>query len=163
MDSKPKKKPKIYDAQRSWNYALWLLGRRGYTAKEIRDKLIKKEATPEVIEQTLARLIERKFVDDAQYAASYIRFRKTQKGPLALRRELFRKGVAEEVVDETLLELDEDSQSETATELLQKNVWRFNKDDPRKNYSKAYAFLARRGFGSDVVKRAIEGSGIFDN
>ena len=162
MERKSKKKPKVYDAQRSWNYALWLLSRRAYTAREIRDKLVKKEATPEVVEETLARLIERKFVNDAEYAAMYVRSRKTQKGPLVLRQALFRKGVSEEVVSDTLLELDEDSQSETATDLLTKNVWRFNKDDPRKNYAKAYAFLARRGFGSDVVKRAIEASGIFD-
>ena len=159
---KKRKKPKIYDAERSWNYCLWLLSRRAYTVKELRDKLVKKETKPEVIEQTLERLKERKFVNDADFAAMYVRSRQTQKGPIALRRELFRKGVAEEVVGESLSALDEDTQTETAAELLVKNAWRFNKDDPRKNYAKAYAFLARRGFGSDVVKRAIEESAVLE-
>ena len=56
--------------------------------------------------------------------------------------------------------METDGQVESATVLLEKNAWRFKnkdpqKDDPRKNRAKAYAYLARRGFTGDVVKEAL--------
>ena len=135
---------------------LWLLGRKSYTVKQLRDKLKRKEAEAEVIDQVIARLIELKFVDDAAYAESFVRNRQKKKGRIALRQELFQKGISETVVDETLADLDTDGQIESATTLLEKNAWRFRKDELHKNRSKAYAFLARRGFTGDVVREALE-------
>lgn len=157
-----KKPKKPYDYARSWNYALWLLSERMYTGKQIRDKLVGKEVEPDILERVMSKLVASKFVDDEVYAQAYVRSRQSQKGPIALRQELFRKGVDQALVAKTLDSLDDESQLDTASSLLQKNKWRLNKDDPRKNYAKAYAFLARRGFGSDIVKKAITTSGVLD-
>ena len=151
-----RKSSKPYTYERSWNYVLWLLGRKAYTKAQLRKKLITKEAEPEVVERVMTRLEELKFVDDAGFAQMYVRGRQRRKGRIALKRELFQKGVAEEIVEKTLEPLEEEGQITTAAAILEKNAWRFNKDDARKNYAKAYAFLARRGFTSDVVRGALE-------
>ncbi len=151
---------KPYTYERSWNYVLWLLGRKAYTQKQLKDKLKQKDAEPEVIERVMKRLNELKFVDDKAYAEMYVRSRQHKKGSIALKQELFQKGISETLVTETLEPLDQAKQKTAAKQILEKNQWRLTKTEEKKRYSKAYAFLARRGFPSDVVREAL--SGFFD-
>ncbi len=147
--------PSEYPYERAWNYALWLLGRQAYTTGQLKDKLVRKGATEGTVTRVLAKLTELKLVDDALYAETFVRSRSRSKGAIRLRQELFRRGVAEPLVDKAVSELGEDTQLETALSLTQKNLWRW-KGEPRQRYAKAYAFLARRGFPVDVVRGALE-------
>lgn len=160
MPDNSKKKPYTYE--RSWNYVLWLLSRRAYTRAQLRNKLERKEATPEVIDRVITRLEELNFVDDEAFATMYVRSRQQKKGRIALRQELFQKGVPEEIVDKVVDKLETPTQIEAALAVLEREAWRFDKDDPRKNRAKAYAFLARRGFTGEVVSEALERSSLFD-
>ena len=144
-----------YPYERAWNYTLWLLGRQAYTTGQLRDKLTRKGATEDTVTEVLAKLAELKLVDDALYAEAFVRTRSRNKGAIRLRQELFRKGVAEPLVDKAVGELDEATQLESALVLAEKNLWRW-KGEPRERYAKAYAFLARRGFPVDVVRGALE-------
>lgn len=147
---------KPYTYERSLGYAFWLLSRRAYTTRELREKLRGKAAEPEVIERVVARLLELRYLDDESYAESYVRSRARKKGRLALRRELYHKGVSERVVEEALGALEPEMQVERAAALVERQRWRFQKGDARKDYARAYAFLARRGFTGEVVKAALE-------
>lgn len=158
MDDKQKKP---YSFDRAWNYVLWLLGRQGYTIKQLRDRLTRKGAAPEDIDTIITRLQELKYVDDAQYAESYVHSRKTRKGPIALKQELYQKGVPEAVIEHTIESLDENEQHQAAKALLEKQRWRLERAEPQKRWGKAYAFLARRGFPSDIVKAVLEESDLF--
>jgi regulatory protein len=146
-----------YPYERAWNYALWLLGRQAYTGAQLREKLVRKGATPETVERVLARLTALKLLDDTYYAEAYVRSRSGSKGPLKLRQELLYKGVHEELVEKALGTLTASAQVEAARSLLAKNLWRW-RGEPRERHAKAYAFLARRGFPVDVVKAALEHS-----
>ncbi len=148
------KPPDEYPYERAWNYVLWLLGRQAYTTWQLKDKLARKGATEETITRVLDKLLELKLVDDALYAEAFVRSRSRSKGAIRLRQELFRKGVAEPLVDKAVGELDEHTQLESALALTEKNLWRW-KGEPRERYAKAYAFLARRGFPGDVVRGAL--------
>lgn len=147
--------PDEYPYERAWNYTLWLLGRQAYTTGQLKDKLVRKGAAESTITKVLEKLTELKLVDDALYAETFVRTRSRNKGAIRLRQELFRKGVAEPLVDKAVGELDEDTQLESAAALAQKNLWRW-KGEPRERYAKAYAFLARRGFPAEVVRAALE-------
>ena len=147
--------PGEYPYERAWNYVLWLLGRQAYTTGQLKDKLARKGATEKTITRVLDKLLELKLVDDALYAEAFVRSRSRSKGTIRLRQELFRKGVAEPLVDKAVGELDEHTQLESALALTEKNLWRW-KGEPRERYAKAYAFLARRGFPGDVVRGALE-------
>ncbi len=150
------RKTKPYTLERAWNYVLWLLGRQAYTAAQVKEKLVRKEVAPEIIQQVLEKLEDYRFLDDARYAEQYIQSRQRHKGKLALKQELRRKGVDEKLVEGALQGLDDESQLEHATALLQKQLPRLQTDDPRKSYGKAYAFLARKGFTSDIIRQALE-------
>ncbi len=143
-----------YPYKRAWNYALWLLGRQAYTTGQLKDKLTRKGATEDTVTRVIAKLVELKLVDDALYAEAFVRSRSRNKGAIRLRQELFRKGVAEPLVDKAVGELDEATQLENALALAEKNLWRW-KGEPRERYAKAYAFLARRGFPLEVVRGAL--------
>jgi regulatory protein len=155
------KSSKPYTFDRAWNYVLWLLGRQGYTVRQLQERLTRKGAAPEDIDTIIARLQELRYVDDAVYAESYVQSRKTRKGPIALKQELYQKGVPEAVIEKTIESLDQDEQHQAAKTLLQKQRWRLERAEPQKRWGKAYAFLARRGFPSDVVKAVLEESDLF--
>ncbi len=145
-----------YDFKRAWNYVLWLLARKAYTSEELRRKLERKKVTPAGLARILERLGEYRFIDDSAYAERYVRGRKAHKGPLALKSELRLRGVPEADIETALDPLDEGTQLEAATALLRKHVWRFTKDDPRKDRARAFAFLSRRGFPSGVAVEALQ-------
>ena len=147
--------PDEYPYERAWNYVLWLLGRQAYTTGQLKDKLSRKGATEETVAKVLEKLTELKLVDDALYAEAFVRSRSRNKGAIRLRQELFRKGVAEPLVDKAVGELGEAAQLESALALAEKNLWRW-KGEPRERYAKAYAFLARRGFPVEVVRGVLE-------
>lgn len=145
------------DAQRAWNYCLWLLGRQAYTRATLQERLERKGAEPDVISATLDRLESYGFVDDAAFTSQFVESRSARYGSLRLRGELLRKGVAEETVDEELDGLADERQEEAAFLLLQRNAWRFRRSaDARRERSRAWAFLARRGFPPDAVSSAVE-------
>jgi regulatory protein len=151
-----KRKSKPYTLERAWNYVLWLLSRQAYTKAQIKEKLVKKEVAADIVEQVLTKLEDYRMINDSLYAEQYVQSRQKRKGSIALKRELQLKGIEEEVITETLSELGDEKQQETALELLKKQLPKIHKEDERKRYGKAYTFLARRGFTSDVIRGVLE-------
>jgi regulatory protein len=152
----PPRQTKPYTLERAWNYVLWLLGRQAYSTAQVKEKLLKKEVSPDIITQVLEKLKDYRFLDDARFAEQYVQSRQKRKGKIALKLELRRKGIDEELAETTLAELSDDTQLETALGLLQKQLPRLQTGDAHKRYGKAYAFLARRGFTSDVIRKTLD-------
>lgn len=150
-----------YDYDRAISYTLWLLGRRDYSEKELRDRLARKGAEPADVDRVIERLADLGLVDDAKYAAAFVRSRRRKKGAFAIRRELRRKGIEGMAADRALEPLTEDAQLATAVRLLDKHAWRFAAADDRAR-ARAYAFLARRGFPPDVAGAALRTCELFD-
>jgi SOS response regulatory protein OraA/RecX len=117
--------------ERAWDYALWLLGRQAYTASEVARAAARRGWTPRCAPRRVARLQELRLLDDRAYAEAYVRRRRDERGRLALRTELRRKGVAEALVEGVLAGddddpgLDDDQQLRAAAALLAKHAWRF--------------------------------------
>ncbi|MEX2535450.1 MAG: regulatory protein RecX [Trueperaceae bacterium] len=147
---------KELDKERAWSYALTLLSRRSYTVAEVSERLVRRQASTEVIDEVILRLKHYRLVDDEAFAEAYVRTHSARKGSLALRFELRRKGVPEEVSESALQPLDEAAQTESAVSLLNRQAWRLKGGDERRNRARAFAFLARRGFPGDTVSAALE-------
>ncbi len=136
--------------------ALRFLTRRQRTEKEIRDKLREREFGDEEIRKTIETLQGLGFLNDQEFARSYIRHQLTlrPKGKLLLRQKLLMLGVAKDIVDSALDEaFQETGQEGSALEAAQKFLKKSqkSKDDPRKAKQKLVAFLIRRGFTWDIV------------
>ncbi len=142
-----------------------------YTTAELTKKLLRRGIDEAEAARLIARLTELKLVDDAAYTDQYVSSRAGVRGRLGLRRELTRKGVAPELVEERLTELTPEGQLTAATALLRKNAWRYEPESGEPPHhdarlrarSKAFAFLARRGFTVDAVQGALEAVGWFED
>ena len=153
--------PREYDYDRALSYTLWLLGRRDYSEKELRDRLTRKGAGAADIDRVIARLDDLDLVDDARVAAGLVRVRRKKRGVFALRRELRRKGIVGSTAEDALAPVTHESQLAAALRILERHAWRFEDRDARSR-ARAYAFLARRGFPPDVVREALGASERFD-
>lgn len=166
------------DRQRAWDYLLNVLSRQAYTVAELRRKLARREVPAPLAEELLARLQELNLVNDESFAEQYVTARRAARGRLALKNDLRRKGVSEEIVESEVAGLDGAQQLAAALALLEKNAWRYRPADQtgpaegadeieavaerRKAAARAKAFLARRGFTPDVVVSAVERVGWFE-
>lgn len=145
-----------WDEGRAVHYLLSLLARRDYARAELEDRLTRKGVAAGVAEAALARLAELDLLDDERVAEAYVRAHAHRKGRRALERDMARRGVAEAARAAALAPLGDAQQEEAATAVLRKHAWRFASGDGRKDRAKAAGFLTRRGFGGDVVQRAVE-------
>lgn len=140
--------------------ALDYLSRRPRTAYEVRQKLRRSDFDETVIDETVARLHDLGYLDDAAYAQAYVaaRFRNKGYGPQRLRADLQRRGVASPLIDAALeAALDPDDLLEAARMHARKRWTRLaGEPDPRKRRKKLNDYLLRRGFSYDVIRCVVE-------
>lgn len=140
--------------------ALNLLSFRARSATELRRRLRRKEFPEEVVDACVDELVERGLVDDSAFAEMFVRDRVhfRPKGRRRMVQELRAKGVDAEVADEAVgevMEREEISELDLAREAVSK--WsRRSGEDPQRARRRLYGFLARRGFGGDVVRQVLE-------
>jgi len=145
---------KTPDEQRAalMEYALRALSQRSLSAAELRGKLGKRSEDEDHIEQVLGRLIELRYLDDAQVARAENQRRGV--GAYRVRQRLKQRGVDEELIQETLQARDPDEEVAQALNLLTRRLSSLQRaSNPR---ARAYGLLARRGYGSDVIRRALD-------
>jgi regulatory protein len=133
-------------------------------------KRLRRLGYPEpLVEQVVTRLIEMNYLDDEEFARSWVesRDRARPRGALGLRRELAVKGVPREIIDEVMVERDERAAGESqdrlaAGALLSRKRPMLERElDVNRRRQKAYALLARNGFDADTCRDAIN-SEFFD-
>lgn len=146
---------------RCFSYAIYLLGRQNYFEKVLVEKLKRKEYSEEDIEYTLKKLRYYNYLDDSRLTEAFVRDKKrfSKKGPRYIAEALRNKGVSQEQITKAL---EENYSTEEAYEncigIAEKKLEYYKKktDDLYQLKSKLYAFLAQRGFSSEVIKRTIE-------
>ncbi|WP_412029161.1 recombination regulator RecX [Deinococcus yunweiensis] len=132
-------------------YAFRALGGRALTEAELRGKLEKRSTDPALVQEVLTRVQELGYQDDAHVARA--EGSRSTVGRYRVRQTLKRRGVSEELIQQTVEARDPEREAESAVTLLERR-WPAlaRKRDPR---ASAYAFLARRGFGGDAIWAAI--------
>lgn len=140
--------------ERARKRAMYLLGSRPYSTAALREKLLGNYS-----EKTAERVIEDMtrygFLDDEDYAkrlaSSIINGKKY--GLHRAKAEMRRKGVPDELIEQTLSEYSREDMTESLTELVRKKYsGRISDRDERQ---KVIAALARRGYGFGEIKAAI--------
>jgi regulatory protein len=146
------------------NKAYHFLSFRPRSEKEVRDSLHKKKASTEIIERVITSLKEHKFLNDEDFARWFIenRLRFNPKGIRIIKMELKQKGVDREIIDQAIASLSKDEDSalqndlESARKLVEKKLPKYKDLDKQIIYQKLGAFLARRGFDWDIIKKSID-------
>ncbi|AWN22603.1 recombination regulator RecX [Deinococcus irradiatisoli] len=148
-------RPQTPDEQRAalMEYALRALAQRALSAAELRGKLEKRSQNEEHVQGVLSRLTELRYLDDNQVAR--IEGQRRGVGAYRVQARLKQRGVAQDVIEQTLQERDPDEDLAQARALLERRLSALRRGtNPR---MKAYGLLARRGYGGDVIRRALEG------
>lgn len=147
------RRPKTREEQRDalLTYAFRALGARAVTASELRRKLERRSEDPDLVAEVLARVQELGYQNDAEVAQA--ENKRSGVGSIRVRQTLKRRGVSEELIEETLGERDPDEEQDEAVRLLERR-WPAMKRKKQPQAS-AYAFLARRGFSGRVIWPAL--------
>jgi regulatory protein len=116
-----------------------------------------------LVDEVLVRLIEMSYLDDEAFARAWVesRDRSRPRGSAGLKRELMLKGVSRDTIDTVLAEReraapDDDPDMAAARALLARRAAALEREpDERRRRQKAYALLARNGFGADICREAV--------
>lgn len=137
--------------------ALLLLDSRARSRQELRDRLVKAEFEPELVDEVLDSFQRNGLVDDLTFAREWVRQRFERRGKSAamLDVELQRKGVGEADRAEALSAIDRDDERAVARALATKKakqVKRIPEDRQQrdKELRRIVGVLARRGFNSGM-------------
>lgn len=135
--------------------ALDLLSRRSHFERELERKLQKRGYTEEDIAQTLERVRAEGFIDDRRTAGEFVRGRlaRAPVGRRKLRAELSRRGVASQIIDETLDEETEDDDRDLARQAAER--WQRTKSRPGRAANLERAALGRHLAGRGFSQHAI--------
>jgi len=116
-----------------------------------------------LVEEVLVRLIEMSYLDDEAFARAWVesRDRSRPRGSAGLKRELMVKGVARDTIETVLAEREhaapeDDADMGAARALLARRAATLKREpDESRRRQKAYALLARNGFGADICRDAV--------
>lgn len=144
---------KADEVSKAYNRALDYIASQLRSEKEVSDKLLGIDISPEVIEQVLKKLREQNFVDDTNYAESYVhtQVRLETKGPRTITTHLRQKGIGEIDIEKGLQDYPEEVQVENGLKLGQKLAKRYEKNPLSMMNQKIRQGLMSNGFGGDVV------------
>ena len=130
--------------------------RREYCVRDIRAKALKAlDGDADAAEEMVSALVADKFVDDCRYATAFARDKASLAGwgTFKIRMALQAKGIASEVIDSALGEVDLPSADARLDKLVATRK-KALEGDPQQRL-KLLRYLLGRGYDYDTVERAI--------
>ncbi len=123
---------------------------------EIIKKLKERNFSEEVIEEVIRILKEERYIDDREYVERFIHdaINIKRRGPLWIKRELFKRGVNEEIVNE-LLSKYRKSFLKLIEEMYPEVMKRYTKDNIKERKRKAWNYFMSRGFYTEDIKEVM--------
>jgi regulatory protein len=129
----------------------WVLA-RPRSEKETRDylykKVFEKKLDKSYIDTAIEKLKEKKYLDDAKFAAFWVENRFTKKGvsQKRLKMELIKKGISQEIIDEVL---DIRNDEEEILKIIAKKRAKYDDE-------KLISYLCRQGFPYQLVQNLVQ-------
>jgi regulatory protein len=156
----PKKKQPLDEAS-LYEYAIGALGRHMRTVAELKRLMRKRveegDAGEAKIEAVIARLKERRYLNDTNFAADYTRLRQENNnfGKRRIQQDLIQKGVHANVIARTLDAAYENiNEEELARQHLTRK--RVRKPANEKEAARVVRMLVRAGFSTGVIFKILK-------
>lgn len=124
-----------------------------FRRKNIENKVKDREQISELlIDLVVERLKQKGLLNDEQFARDWVEARRKSKhkGKIALKMELFQKGIDSSIVDEALV-IDEEGERLLAEKAIEKKLRVWRDLEPVKLKRKVIEYLMRRGFEYQVA------------
>lgn len=135
-----------------------LLKARDYTRKQLEDKLKQGGYPQEIIAEAVAYVESYDYINDERYARNYIEYNMQVKSRTLIENSLIRKGICKDVIRKAFdelsdagIEIDEECMIHKLLTKRNYNPQTATNDEKRK----MFAFLYRKGFHSDIIRRAL--------
>ena len=145
------------EASRATEVALVFLSYRPRSEKEVRDRLRRGGYEPDAIEHAIGRLHEWRYLDDADFARRWVENRTAHRprGKRLLQQELRHKGIDGEIARDAIDDADLD-ETGAAEALARRRLPSHAGDEPAAIRRRLGAYLARRGYGYDVIRISLD-------
>jgi len=135
-----------------------LLKFRLRSEKELEARLKQKGFSSQISKDTINFLKDKEFIDDRIFAKGWVSSR--LKRPFGLRRikqELTQKGLAKDIIEDSLAQAKKDySEEEIVSQLAQQRFSRLKGIEPQKAKARVYGYLLRRGFSPEIVSDIVK-------
>jgi len=130
-----------------------LLARRSHSRLELKQKLMKREFPVKEIEETLNWLQKKKFLNDRDFAETWVknRLRKGGESRRSMIAGLKKKGINNEIIQDIIFEIPEEKEEQSLMQQWEK-LWRRSSMTPEK----AVKALMRKGFPYAMIRKMQE-------
>ena len=129
-----------------------------YTKSEIERRLEREGFSVDAIETSIAELIRSGHIRDRKYAENWIarRQKSNPRGKTLLKHELVDKGIDKETAEQVVATVETEDERKVALQIAQKRVKQYKRLPTHVAKRRLHGFLARRGFGADIVRQVLE-------
>lgn len=135
--------------------AMHLLNAMPRTEQQLREKLAQNEYPEDVIEEAVSYVKSFGYINDEAYIRNFIISRKNSKSKREIVMLLGQKGLRGELVDNIVEEMyAEESELSTIKEIMRKKRWNPSEME-EKEKQKMLAYLMRKGFSYEEIRRAL--------
>ncbi|MDY0276928.1 MAG: RecX family transcriptional regulator [Acholeplasma sp.] len=123
------------------------------TVKELEIYLLTLNASKQEIDDLIAKYLKYGYLNDENYAKSYIELRKKREGKTVIKDQLLKKGIIQEVIGKALSLYNEE---EIVNQIIEKEISKDIKISKIAFKNKIISSLLRKGFNRDIVYNCIE-------
>ena len=129
-----------------------------YTKNEMEQRLAREDFSTKAIETTIEELIHSGHIRDRKYAENWIvrRQKSNPRGKTLLKNELVEKGVDRKIAEQVVAQLETEDETKVALQIAQKRAKQYKRLPVHVAKRRLHGFLARRGFGSEVVRHVLK-------
>jgi len=125
------------------------------TRKQIYDIYKRNDYPEEIIQRIIELGTELGFIDDNRYAINYVACYSNRKSAQVIRNDLLNKGVSREYIDNAMADISDDNEMEGLIKLVDKK-WPHQGELTYEEKNKLMAYLGRKGYGFELIRRAVE-------
>jgi regulatory protein len=144
----------------AYNYALNLLAARPYASRALHRKLIQKKYLAADADDVIRRLLDNGLLNDERFAEQYARSKMLSTGASKRRvtQDLYRKGIKGDIATSAIanvIDQDEIDPAVVIERVATKKLAQLGDLEPVVLRRRLFAFLARRGYDLDEIKRVV--------
>ena len=122
------------------------------TTYELKTFLEEKEAPKAIIKQLIDRYIKHRYLDDLNYAKTYLLLKGSQQGPNMMMDKLKAKGISDVIIKETFKTYDE---AAILKELMVKKAQKTKGKSKSQLKTHLYTHFVSKGFSSELIQNQL--------
>lgn len=151
----------IYNAQQLYNYGLNRLSSRDYLRSELCTKMLNLQPDIDIVNIVLDKLESLGYINDKRKIRSFLNSYQSKESTNKTKNRLIQKGASKDLIEEVLFEMEEentnieyeyDSQTDSALVLLEKKFKFYQQD----NRDKMLRFLISKGYNYTLCSKALK-------